>query len=112
MLSASFFILLPWPYHEPTTITCDHFPQFSFSCDKTILLEISARDRSCFLWSVNFLVFLLAAWSKVVRKALLNLMKEQVSRLAIVQQGVETEKYHIASFVVSSDESLASKRRL
>ena len=41
-----------------------------YSCDKTSLLEISARDRSCFLWSVNFLVFLLAAWSKVFRKAL------------------------------------------
>ena len=69
MLSASFFIPLPRPY----------------LCDKTIVLEISARDRSCFLWSVNFLVFLLAAWSKVFRKALLNFMKEQVSRLASIQ---------------------------
>ena len=83
MLSVSFFTPSPGPTR--TTTTCDHFPQFSFSCDKTTLLEISIRDRSCFLRSVNFLVFLLAAWSKVFRKALLNLMKEQVSRLTIVQ---------------------------
>ena len=44
--------------------------------------EISARGRSCFPWSVNFLGFFLAACSKVFRKASLNLMKEQVSRLA------------------------------
>ena len=121
----------PSPGPTRTTTTCDHFPQFSCSCDKTILLEISARDKSCFLWSVNFLDFLLAAWSKVFRKTLLSHMKEQVSRLAInhpiavVQSvtvfrlillhgwdtdlGLGTEKYHIASFVVSAGESLVSR---
>ena len=44
--------------------------------------EISARGRSCFSWSVNFLDFFLAACSKVFREASLSLMKEQVSRLA------------------------------
>ena len=75
----------PSPGPTTNTTTCDHFPQFSFSCDKAILLEISARDRSCFLWSVNFLEFVLAALSKVFRKAVLSLMKERASRLAIVQ---------------------------
>ena len=46
--------------------------------------EISARSWSCFSWSVNFLDFLLAACSKVFRKASLSLMKEQVSRLVTV----------------------------
>ena len=44
--------------------------------------EISARGRSCSPWSVNFLGFFLAACSNVFRKASLNLLKEQVSRLA------------------------------
>ena len=48
----------------------------------TVTFEISARFRSCFPWSVDFLGFLLAACSKVFRKASLSLMKEQVSRLA------------------------------
>ena len=50
MLSTSFFPPSPGP--TTTTTTYDHFQQFSCSCDKTILLEISVRDRSCFLWSV------------------------------------------------------------
>ena len=65
--------------------------------------EISARRRSCFSWSVNFLGFFLAACSKVFRKASLSLLKKQVSRMArsaIVQY---------ASFDVGGDESLASK---
>ena len=44
--------------------------------------EISTRGKSCFPWSVNFLDFFLAAYSKVFRKASLSLMKEQVSQLA------------------------------
>ena len=48
----------------------------------TMTFEISARGRSCFLWSVHFLGFFLAACSKVFLKASLSLMKEQVSRLA------------------------------
>ena len=49
----------------------------------TILWPLkSARGRSCFPWSVNFLGFFLAACNKVFRKASLSLMKEQVSRLA------------------------------
>ena len=44
--------------------------------------EISARGRSCFPWSVNFLGFFLAVSSKVFREASLSPMKEQVSRLA------------------------------
>ena len=44
--------------------------------------EISARCRSCFPWSIYFLDFFLAACSKVLQKASLSLMKEQVSRLA------------------------------
>ena len=44
--------------------------------------EISARGRSCFPWSVDFLGFFMAACSKVFRKASLILMKEQVSRWA------------------------------
>ena len=45
--------------------------------------EISARSRSYFPWSVNFLDFFLTAFCKVFRKASLSLMKEQVS--AVVQ---------------------------
>ena len=91
--------------------------------------EISARGRSCFPWSVNFLGFLLAACSKVFAEASLSLMKEQVSRLAksaVVQYvtvfrlilakrvkhtdlGFETERHHTVSFDVGGDESLAPK---
>ena len=42
---------------------------------------ISACSRS-FSWLVNFRDFFYTAWSKVFRKALLSLMKEQVPRLA------------------------------
>ena len=44
--------------------------------------EMSARGRGCFLLSVNFLDFFLAACSKVFRKSSLSPMKKQVSRLA------------------------------
>ena len=49
---------------------------------KHYAFEISARGRSCFPWSVNFLGFFLASCRKVFRKASLSLMNEQVSRLA------------------------------
>ena len=47
--------------------------------------EISARGRSCFRWSVNFLDFSRAACSKVFRKASLSLMKERLAKSAVVQ---------------------------
>ena len=97
----------------------------------TMTFEISARGRSCFPWSVNFLDFFLAARSKGFWKASLSLMREQVSRLgksAVVQYvtvfhliltkrvntdlGLKAERNHIACFDVGGDESLASKSSL
>ena len=71
---------------------------------------ISARGRSCFPWSVNFLGFFVAACSKVLRKASLNLMKEQVSRLA-ESAVVQYVTYRISSHFGYTVETLISGLR-
>ena len=86
---------------------------------------------SCFPWSVNFLDFILAACSKVFRKASLRLWRNKSHDWQSLPSsnmipcfvsfwlngwntdlGLETERHHIASFVVDGDESLASKSKL
>ena len=82
-------------------------------------------------WSVNFLDFFLAACSKVFRKASLRLWRNKSHDWQSLPSsnmvpcfvsfwlngwntdlGLETERHHIASFVVDGDESLASKSKL
>ena len=66
------------PVSSPTAI----ISQNSVRVIKQSYLK-SARVMDFFSWSVDFLDFFLAAWSKVFRKASLSRMKEEVSsRLA------------------------------
>ena len=90
--------------------------------------EISVRGRSCFLWSVNFLGFFLAARRKVSGRhhwalwrnkshdwqslPLSNMLPYFVSFWLNgwnTDLGLETKRHHIASFDVGGDESLASE---